>query len=205
MIPNEVRDMIKKNRSRLPVATYETRSFDTWRWSGDPEGPIDVPEEMLETWRAFGKWRNGEPPFLFIYGPKGVGKTHLALAEGWGFFLGLEGKAQVLFYQVEGLMDTIRAGFDSGESNELLEDVKNCYLLILDDLGAQKLTEWSVAKLDSIIDHRYIEGMLTVVTSNFSLDPKYKDRIPERIADRIREGISIRLRGESKRGAKDAE
>lgn len=203
MIPNEIREMVKSSGSRLPLATWETRQFDIWEWTGTPRGDGLIPEESLEAWRrqGFHHWSNERGiPFLFIYGPAGVGKTHLALALAWQKFGAWNGKTRILFYQVEGLMDSIRAGFDSGESNELLEGVKNCDLLVLDDIGAQKLTPWVVAKLDSIIDYRYIEGKETIFTSNYSLADK--ERIPERIADRIREGTLVRLRGKSRRGLK---
>jgi DNA replication protein DnaC len=192
MIPNEVRDIVKKTESRLPLATYGKRSFETWEWTGKPRDGKLVPEEAIKIWQAIGRWQNGSFPSLFIYGTKGIGKTHIALAIGWQKLIGELG-SRVLFYQVEGLMDQIREG-----SWSLVVGAKTCDLLILDDIGAQKSTEWSLAKLDSIIDYRYIEGMETIFTSNYSLSNT--DKIPERIADRIREGTVVRLRGESRRG-----
>ena len=200
MIPNEVIDIMKRKGSNLPRTTWGKRSFDNWEWPGTPRGNGLVPEESIPAWESLGKWHSTEAVFLFIYGPPGVGKTHIALALGWDRLIERGGLVQVLFYQVEALMDRIRGGFDSGDSNPLIEGLKGCDLLVLDDLGAQKLTEWSVAKLDSIIDHRYLEEKRTIITSNYPLSET--ERIPERIADRIRDGILLRLRGKSRRGPK---
>jgi len=68
----------------------------------------------------------------------------------------------------------------------------NVSLLILDDLGVEKGTEWAAAKLDAIVDYRYLEKLPMVITAN-TLE------LSERILDRMREGRIVRLRGQSYR------
>ena len=169
MIPKEIREMVKSSGSRLPLSTWETRQFDNWKWAGKPRGDGLVPEESLEAWRNQGLhyWGNERGvPSLFIYGPAGVGKTHLALALAWQKLAVWQGRVQILFYQVEGLMDSIRAGLDSGESNELLKGVKNGDLLILQETPGEALARYvsdvfNFRVITNVIDRGSVLGVAT--------------------------------------------
>lgn len=61
-------------------------------------------------------------------------------------------------------------------------------LLILDDLGAQRNTDWALEQLDSLIDHRYVCEKLTIFTTNLT-----SKQLPARIASRLNEGECIKL------------
>ena len=50
------------------------------------------------------------------------------------------------------LLDDLRPGDDS---RQRVRDCQNCKLLILDDIGAEKASEWTQERLYSVIDHRY--------------------------------------------------
>jgi DNA replication protein DnaC len=65
-----------------------------------------------------------------------------------------------------------------------MAELKDVGVLILDDLGAQKDTDFSLAKLDMIINYRYINELQTVVTANVD----NIDELPSRIASRLSEG-----------------
>lgn len=130
--------------------------------------------------------------FLTLVGEPGTGKTHLALGIGWHWLehdLGL-----VKYYQAESLLDELRRGYYAGDPNRmqdldlLMKWLKTVDLIILDDLGVEKPTEWAAAKLDTIIDHRYLNSKLTVVTTN--LDPSaFASRGEARLVSRLSEGI----------------
>ena len=104
------------------------------------------------------------------------------------------------YWQVEVLLDTVRQGYESKgpvrdwQPQELLDYVSHCQFLVLDDLGAEKPTEWAVAKLDKIIDHRYISRLPTIFTSNLELG-----KLPLRIGDRLGEGAVCVLKAGSYR------
>ncbi|MBA7685974.1 hypothetical protein ES703_94405 [subsurface metagenome] len=188
-------DQIKIHLSRIPLHTRATHRFLTWKES---EGVADAFNVAM----VFAR-QEVQPPLLLLYGKPGLGKTHLSLSIGWANLL--SGRSTV-YYHTEELLDRLRQGYKVWEAKDLgeyspdsydsiMNHIKMVNLFILDDLGAQKETEWAVAKLDEIVDYRYREGRAMVITAN-TLD------IPDRILDRLKEGRVARLRGTSFRGKK---
>ena len=128
--------------------------------------------------------------FLTLVGEKGVGKTHIGvgIARGW-----LDQDRQCLYAQVSRLLERLKHTYDftPEQAFELHEPTfdrlfsRYCDtpLLILDDLGVEKPTEWAAEKLDTLVDHRYIRHLPTVVTTNILLP-----QLPGRIADRLDDG-----------------
>ena len=138
------------------------------------------------------------PPLLLFCGEVGRSKTHLAMAIGWCFVAQLK---TVVYYQVADLLDNLRAGYKTQDLipeenpqsyDAIMNKVKNWGLLILDDLGVEKETDWVVEKLDTIVDYRYTKELPTVITTN-TLD------ISPRILDRCKEGKIVMLEGQSYR------
>jgi DNA replication protein DnaC len=175
--------------SNLPLPTRETHRFSRWEHNAATEQAFTEVRAFLE---------QPKHPFLGLIGGVGYGKTHLALSLAWDWLETRRGS--VLYYQVESFLDELRRGYRSWERGDeadpylLIEQAKNCHLCILDDFGAHKQTDWSAAKLDEIIDDRYLNRRATVITSNLSLD-----MLPERISDRFAEGIVVVLQGKSHR------
>jgi DNA replication protein DnaC len=126
---------------------------------------------------------------LFLEGQPGVGKTHLAVAvlkhviERTG--------ARGLFYDTRELLRMIRNTYDASIRTtelEVLRPVMTADLLVLDDLGAEKTSEWVEETMNLIVNTRYSERRLTIFTSNFPDIPDDTDpqSLLFRIGDRMR-------------------
>jgi DNA replication protein DnaC len=131
------------------------------------------------------------PPLLLIIGVPGVGKTTLAYLVAWPY---LEDGSTVAYFQTEDLLNELQAALmDGREFGRLWARLKEADLVILDDLGAHNRTPWRDSQLDALVDFRYRERLPLVMTAN-------KVDISERILDRVREGQSVMITGESWRG-----
>jgi DNA replication protein DnaC len=129
---------------------------------------------------------------LFLEGQPGVGKTHLAVAvlkqiiETTG--------ARGLFYDTRELLRLIRSTYDPSIRTteiEVLRPVLTADLLVLDDLGAEKTSEWVDETMNLIVNTRYSERRLTLFTSNYPDIPD--DTEPNSLLFRIGARMRSRL------------
>lgn len=105
-------------------------------------------------------------------------------------------------WSVPDLYGRIRSTFQREEGPGMEEIIAECTrheLLVLDDVGAHKPTEWSEETLFRVVDGRYREAKSTIYTSNFSLEDLLP-RVGERVVDRIAEvSRVVRMSGKSRR------
>jgi len=131
---------------------------------------------------------------VFLDGQPGVGKTHLAVAVLKQVIQTTA--ARGLFYDTRELLRVIRSTYDpSIRTTELqvLRPVMEADLLVLDDLGAEKTSEWVEETMNLIVNTRYNERKLTLFTSNYQDIPDETDpnallfRIGHRMRSRLHE------------------
>lgn len=105
--------------------------------------------------------RNG----FLITGTKGTGKTHIAAAIA--NHLLNKGMASICMTERE-LFGRIKKTYSrDGDEGEVLEIYKSVPLLVIDDLGKEKPTDWTISTLYAIIDGRYDRSMPLIVTANY--------------------------------------
>ena len=139
---------------------------------------------------------------LLLIGPIGVGKTHLAV----GIIQELIRSKGVpcLFCDYRELLKEIQNSYNPQVQTtelEILQPIFNAEVLVLDELGAVKPTEWVWDTVSHILNTRYNDKRTTIITTNFSDQPAghlsgargaareetLGDRIGERMRSRLHE------------------
>lgn len=196
------RQIIRDNtRSAIGLGKRTLRArFDNFR-------PDDGQHEAFRVSCSFAKQYiagENDGTGLLLMGGVGSGKTHLAaaiahavidntdvpddLAERAGI-----GSADneaiytgILFTGTVELMERIRAEYNGAQDAAgIIRRYQDARLLILDDLCAEKPSEWVQERLFQIIDHRYNEELPTIITTNETPD-RLQHKLGDRIADRLR-------------------
>jgi len=112
---------------------------------------------------------------LLLMGPCGTGKTHLAVAALKSIMARVESG---LFYDYGELLKEIQASYSPTTSTtewSVLQPVLNAEVLVLDDLGFSKPSDWALETVAHILGTRYNANRLTIVTTNY-LDPEFQRR-----------------------------
>ena len=135
-----------------------------------------------------------EPSSLYLYGPCGCGKTHLATAI-FRELIKREVKPKMLFKNASDLFLEIRSTFNGGGGSEeqIVDSLSYRDFLFIDDMGAEKTSEWSRATMYLIIDRRDREMLPTIITSNLS-PAQLGAAIDERISSRISNGKIVEIK-----------
>lgn len=97
---------------------------------------------------------------IYLWGPNGTGKTHLAVAIARVF-------GHALFVNTLHLFDALKDSYNTGIRCDVYESARWAPLLVLDDLGSERPTGWVQERLYALLNNRWDEMLSTVVTSNY--------------------------------------
>ena len=127
---------------------------------------------------------------LWFEGDVGTGKTTLAMLVSKA---ALDAGRSVAIYSLPRLLAEIRATFESdGEASyvDLLDRLAEVDLLHLDDVGAEKTSDWVMEQLYAIVNARYEEERAIVVTTNLRREALV-EQIRERTVSRLEEMCTL--------------
>ena len=149
--------------------------------SAREEAPILLTREWLATSKTW----------LVLMGGVGTGKS---VAAAWAL---LQSRPKRCMWETAVGLAARAGGFD-GQTHALR--LKGCDVLVVDDLGVEHSSEFGRSVLAEVLLHRHEEGLSTVLTTNLS-GAAFRERVGERLADRIRGDCATRaFGGDSLRG-----
>ena len=166
--------------SRLKLSSFDTFSLDYYVSESDYETMSDVLNYCKEYAADFSL----DSPNLYFYGDTGLGKTHLSLAIANEV---IKKGYSVVYDSAQNLLSKVereRFGRSENIDGTTEEKMLDCDLLILDDLGAEFSTQFTISAIYNIINTRINTGMPTIVSTNLDYDEVEK-RYTQRIASRI--------------------
>jgi DNA replication protein DnaC len=188
--------------SQIPPL-YLSKSFDNFVVPGieNPLARGELTDVLLAVKTFVRDFPNEKRPGLMLVGETGTGKTHLAVAALRQIMLekGVDG----LFYNYQNLLNSIKASYDANSNSSNREAYQNALdagVLLLDDLGAHRATDWVEDTINSIITFRCDNWKPLIATTNMpdpdagsvvvqksALDkPEYRRTLAEMIGGRAR-------------------
>lgn len=169
--------------SRYEKCTLESYKLIEGKYWGVQKRARDYAKAFVKEYPAIDRG-------LLFVGPVGVGKTHLAVAIVREI---IKNGYDCLFYEFGTLLKEIQNSYNPiSKTSELkvLAPVFDAKVLVLDELGATKPTDWVRDTMMQIINTRYNNKRLTIFTTNYS--DQHRTERDEVLEDRI--GVRLRSR-----------
>lgn len=176
----EQRDRVSRYRSLgMTDETLKQATFENDRY-GFPE--MAIAKRYVDQWKQMRQNATG----LILWGPVGTGKTYIAACIANALLDKAVPVMMTSFGRILGGMP----GFTTGELNRYIDSFNSFDLLVIDDLGTERETEFAMEQVYNIIDARYRAHLPMIITTNLKLsdlknpDPGARQRIYSRVLER---------------------
>lgn len=173
-------------QGQLATDNFDTLSFDYY--AGEDllrfRGAVDTCHSFIDHFHA--AYRN-----LFFYGTVGTGKSFLSSCIAREL---IERGCLVIYFSAAGLFEHLsHMTFEQKAKEDLYsfyEDIYNCDLVIIDDLGTELTNSFVSSQLFSLLNERHLRRKSTVISTNLSLE-ELRDRYSDRIFSRITSNYEV--------------
>ena len=189
----EHQERVVRNK-KICFEEKEMESFIFQNIDRDSNAAIRIAEEYVTNWQ---KMKQNHMEYLF-WGPVGTGKSYLAACIANAL---LEQEVTVKMTNFNTILNDL---FAAEDKTEYIRSLNVYELLIIDDLGVERNSEYALENIFSVIDWRYRSGKPLIITTNLPLvQLKQETKIEKkRIYDRILERcIPVKIDGVSRREA----
>ncbi len=171
---------------KVPLEKFRFDNFTLEKYPRTPDDEGVIPANRMKSYSEYCK--NYADDFdeksgnIIMMGNTGLGKTHLSLA--------IAGEAakkgySVIYGSAQNLLSNIeneKFGRSQGVGAE--QSILDCDLLIIDDLGAEFSTQFTVSAVYNIINSRLLSSKPTIISTNMTMD-EIEERYTQRVASRI--------------------
>ena len=154
---------------------FLTRTFENFIITPESQKAFNAAKEYAENFEYNEKIGKG----IYFEGTNGTGKTHLAVAISLQLIS--KGVPVICKSSIDLLADVKKAYDDSSNvsENAVIDIYRKVDLLIIDDLGKEQCTPWTVSTLYAILDYRYEDMKPTIITTNYNEEMLIKRLTPQ--------------------------
>jgi DNA replication protein DnaC len=157
----------RKRSAGIPEVMSSRMGFETFQDTSD----------MQHVLRQVHAWAWQPTGGIVLAGPTGRGKTHLAVAAACHL---AEAGVDIMFVESRTLLDRLKQGISDGTYDQRLQRLKQATVLVLDDYGSERQTDFSEEIIESVLSYRYEMELGFLVTTNLmaqDLSPRLASRM----------------------------
>ena len=186
---DKIRDKVTKE-----YAMFHRNKLKKKKWKKELKQKVidTLPKRLAVKYNEynFEDMKKQEITSLYIHGDVGTGKTVDCVYFYVDFIKQLYYKSSLIgasyyFVVFSKLIETLQQDYNN--SGTLLQKYMECDLLVIDEFGAKKMTDYVYERIYLIVNERYLSLLPTIINSNFSLAAIGKKFDDERIIRRINE------------------
>jgi DNA replication protein DnaC len=186
------RQVAELNEIRLNMAKVLSGIGVPEKWlSASFDGCVDLPADLVDYCRRFSEKSEG---ILYLFGIPGSGKTWIATAILRNILAsGILKPGDCRYISERSFLDDVRSTFDDPEISPRFLPANHparARLLILDDLGSTRLTDWGRGEVANLIEKRHADDLITIITTNIN-PTDLADVIDGRVASRVGESRQL--------------